>query len=361
MIFTNVIKPTHICNLACKYCYVDDVRKSVMNRETLERTISETFLHVSSTSPDALASFIWHGGEPMVAKPEFYQSVIELQEEYSGNVCYENSIQTNGTLINNNWIEFFKDNNFKISISIDGPRSIHDKNRVDHSGKGSYERVYNAIQLVKASGLSLGVCVVISSDNRNHVNVIYDFLVDLDVPFNIIPMNKSGSAKNIYSDIGLGADEYAEPWMKMYDRWFDANDDYIYCSDFVFKTRSIVFGKPIDCIGAQKCATNNVSTDPAGNVYPCASLSGEKSTCYGNINEHALSELLSTDIAKSYIDRQVDHQCAQCKWQHICHGGCHARSYKFFSDHNKRDYYCPSLYRIYEHIESKLESKLRSM
>ena len=110
---------------------------------------------------------------------------------------------------------------------------------MDHKEKGSYEKVYNAIKLVKNSGLSLGVCVVISSDNKNHVNDIYDFLAKLNVPFNIIPMNNSGNAKAIFNKIGLDADQYAKPWIKMYDRWFDANEDYIYCSDFVFSPFSM--------------------------------------------------------------------------------------------------------------------------
>ena len=126
----------------------------------------------------------------------------------------------------------------------------------------------------------------------------------------------------------------------------------------MFKTRAILAGNPVDCIGLKSCASSNVSIDPIGDVYPCATLSGDKNTQYGNINQKTLSQILSSNLAKSYRGRATDPKCATCKWQYVCNGGCHARAYKFFGDHNIRDYYCPSLFRIYEHIESKLVSKI---
>jgi uncharacterized protein len=357
MNFTNVIKPTHLCNLGCKYCYNDDVRDPIMRDEVLHRTIEQTFAYVSRFERDRTVSFVWHGGEPMLAKRGFYERAVEYQARYGDGVRCENSIQTNGTLINDSWMEFFRLANFSISISIDGPERLHDANRVDHRGRGSYAKVIDAILRVRDAGIPFGVCVVISRTNKDHVSELYDLLAEHRLPFNIIPLNRSGAARDNYGDVGLAADEYAPAWIEMYDRWFDADHDYVYASDFVYKTRAILSGRPADCVALAQCSPSNISVDPVGDVYPCASLSGHADTRYGSILEHSLEDLMNGATAVQYRHRKTDPQCSRCKWQHVCHGGCQARAYKFFHDHDQRDYYCPSLFGIYEHIAARLQRK----
>lgn len=353
MIFTNVVKPTHICNLNCTYCYNDDVRDPVMRDETLERVIAQTFHYVENHAPQRTVNFIWHGGEPMVPGLRFYEKIVRLQKDYSGDIVHSNSIQTNGVLIDDRWIDFFREHNFGVSISIDGPKRLHDRFRIDFRGRGSFDRVFEAIEKVQAAGLPLGVCVVISRANLEHVDEIYDFVSSRKLPFNIIPLNRSGGARHHYDEVGLDAEEYAPAWIKLFDRWLEADQDYVYCSDFVFKMRAILAGRPADCIGLASCANTNISTDPVGDVFPCATLSGHEDTRYGNIVEDDLHTIMNGAVAQDYRARKVDAQCAQCKWQHVCHGGCPARSYKFYGDFHRRDYYCPSLFAIYEHIEKR--------
>ena len=354
MIFTAVVKPTHICNLACSYCYNDDVRDPVMVDETLARTIEQTFAYGRAHLPRRAINFIWHGGEPMVPGRRFYERVVALQREFCGDTVYSNCIQTNGVLIDAAWIAFFRRERFTISISLDGPKAIHDRFRVDARGRGSYDRVLAAIDRVRAAGLPLGICVVVSQANRAHMGEIYDALAGRGLPFNIIPLNQSGGARDGFGSMGLAPEGYADPWIEMYDRWFDAGDDYVYCSDFVFKTRAIAAGRPADCVGLARCADTNISVDPVGDVFACATLSGHADTRYGNLMEADLADLMARPVARRFRDRAEDAQCATCKWQHVCHGGCPARSYKFFGDPDRRDYYCPSLFRMYEHVEARL-------
>jgi serine-type anaerobic sulfatase-maturating enzyme len=356
--FNNVIKPTHVCNLACTYCYNDDVRRPIMDEETLRRTIDQTFDYVDRHVARRSVDFIWHGGEPMVPGLRFYEKVTQYQSEFCRDIPYKNSIQTNGTLINNDWLRFFLSEQFSISISIDGPRDLHDRFRVDRRGRGSFDRVQRAIDLVREAGLTLGVCVVISRANVDHVDEIYDFVSAQRLPFNIIPLNRSGAARDNYDDVGLEADEYGPAWIRMYDRWFDAQDDYVYCSDFVLKTRAILAGRPADCVGLEQCGEENIAVDPVGDVFACATLSGSLGTCYGNIVSDDLETLMNTPVALDYRRRRTDAQCARCRWQHVCHGGCQARAYKFFGDHHHRDYYCPSLFSIYEHIAERMVDKI---
>jgi uncharacterized protein len=357
MQFVNIVKPTHICNLDCSYCYNDDVREPVMREGTLVRMVEQTFDYVRQNPLFGSCSFIWHGGEPMVPGLKFYEKVVAIQEELAGGVKYINSIQTNGTLVNDRWIDFFKKHRFAISISVDGPRHLHDVYRLTHRGTGSYESVMRGVRLAKASGLSFGVCMVLSKATKNHGKAILEFFAEQNLPFNVVPMVKSGAARGRYDEIGLDQHEYADAWIELYDAWLALSDKYVYCQDFVLTTRSILHGQASDCVGLANCSHFNISTDPVGNVYPCSSVSGNDPCLYGNINDHDLSTLLLSEVASHFRNRAVDPHCSTCKWQHVCHGGCASRSYKFYGDIDHRDYYCPSLFRIYEHIEMRLRER----
>jgi uncharacterized protein len=330
-----------------------------MDEITLARTIEQTFEYVRQRLPHGKVDFIWHGGEPMLAGLQFYETAVDLQRQCCQSIEYTNAIQTNGTFIDEEWLIFFKKEEFGVSISIDGPSQIHDSFRKNRGGKGSFATVRRAVELVRAAQLPFGVCAVISKANVHRAKELYDFFATEQLPFNPIPLNRSGSARENYLDVGLEPEEYADAWIPMYDRWFDAEDgQYVYCSDFVNKTRAILGGRPMDCVGLSQCSATNISVDPIGDVYPCASLSGTKPTKYGNLLEMNLLDIMETRTASEYQTRAVDPQCATCKWQHVCHGGCQARAYKFFGTNNRRDYYCPSLFRIYEHVESRLFERL---
>ncbi len=354
MQLVNLIKPTHVCNLACTYCYNDDERAPMMSEAVLERTIQQTFEFASQAASYEEIEFFWHGGEPMTVGLEFYKKAVTFQKKYCGDIKYKNNMQTNGVLIRNNWIEFFKENNFHIGISIDGPQHLHDKYRVTHSGQGTFDKVYSAIKTVQSSGLNFGVVLVISKATLQHVGEIYSFLAENNLPFNFNPTNRSGGAREAYDELGLDAQDFGDAWIKMYDLWFDSNPKFVFVQDFAAKTRAVIYGRGSECTGLSQCGNSTISTDPIGDIYPCGSLSGHADTRYGNIMEHSLHDLMQSSTAANYRYREVDEHCNSCKWQHVCHGGCPARAYKFYNDYHHRDYYCPSLYRIFEHIEKRL-------
>jgi uncharacterized protein len=324
----------------------------------LRRTIDQTFVYARSFGPSTSVDFIWHGGEPLSVGMDFYSRAVAIERETSSSMRYANSIQTNGTLIDSKWVEFFKTHNFDVSLSLDGPELINDTARRYAGGDGSFQHVMRGIRILRDAGVPHGVCVVLSQSNRNRTDEIYDFLVQEQLPFNVIPLTRSGGALNGYPDLGIGPEEYAEPWIRLFDRWFESQGShYVQCTDFVRKSRAILIGRPTDCIGQEQCASHHVSTDPDGYIYPCATLSGDPEWTYGNISEKDLGELMETPRAVSSRNRQADEHCKSCKWQHVCNGGCMSRSIKFFGTHETRDYYCPSLYRIYEHIELRLREQ----
>lgn len=351
--FTVVIKPTHICNLSCSYCFNDDVRNPIMDFNTLGRVITETFAYARTTKQPSV-TFIWHGGEPTVAGVDFFQEAVRLQKSVAQDLQYENLFQTNGVLINEKWIDFFRENNFQISISIDGNEIHNDKYRVDFAGKGTFKKVMRAMDLLTSHGVSFGACLTLHKGNVKDAKLIYEFLSQKGLGFHIVPLMKSGGARDDYDQIGLTENEYGDAWIEMYDCWFDSNPQYAYVTDFVSRTEAVLRGEPTSCWTSSNCCDENFTVDPEGNVYSCASLSATSMAFYGNLNTDSLEKAFETKNALFWRTRQHSEQCKSCKWFHVCHGGCMARSYKFFNDIDVADYYCDSLFRIYEHIEKRL-------
>lgn len=359
MRLTAIIKPTHLCNFSCKYCYNEDKRSPIMNSKTLQKMIKEFFAYIKATEGPSIIDFIWHGGEPLISGIDFYEEVVELQHSYGQNVCYKNNIQTNGTLLDRKWIVFLEANKFKVSVSLDGPENIHNRTRVFSNGKGTFRQVMKSIDLLRQSDLKFGVIAVISKSNKNDIDEVYNFFAKEKLNFQIVPLTKLGNAISNFEDLGLNPKEYADPWMKMYDKWFYAKENrYIFCKDFVNKSVTLLNGICIDCASTEQCAQDNISIDPEGFVYPCGTFSAKKEWRYGNINDDVLSDIMNTGIAVQARNRKKDDYCKKCEWEKVCHGGCYSRAANFFGTINRRDYYCPSLKRIYKHINTKLREKL---
>ena len=154
--FTIMVKPIgSACNMACKYCYYlgnDLSKRQPMSYETLELVIKEYFAADDSDT----YSFIWHGGEPTLRGLEFFKKAVELQKKYlpEGKNCW-NNLQTNGLSLNEEWCAFLKKESFDVGLSIDGTKLIHDTYRKDASGKDTYDRIKENIQLLKRYGIQL--------------------------------------------------------------------------------------------------------------------------------------------------------------------------------------------------------------
>ena len=175
-------KPTGaICNLACSYCFFLDKELLYpgssfhMSYKVLESYIQQLVKAHSSLQ----VTVAWHGGEPTLMGIDFYRSAIELQERYrKPGMTFENTIQTNGTLLNDEWCQFFKENNFLVGISIDGPRKFHDSYRVDKKGKGTFDRVMCGLSLLQKHGVEYNVLTTINRTNAEYPLETYRFLRD---------------------------------------------------------------------------------------------------------------------------------------------------------------------------------------
>ena len=216
---TFIIKVTSGCNLSCKYCYDNSrqVHSSTqrMSESVLNRVISQLIFH----SPDK-AEFIWHGGEPLLAGMDFFESIVELQRGYAQpNQKVLNRVQSNGLLIDENWLEFFKENGFKVGLSLDGPQEIHDQNRITLNGGGSFSLVKRAIDLLQKHDINFGVLAVLTKHGVDSAGAFYSFMKEMELynfEFNDLI---DGS-----SEIAITPDEFVSFATHLFDLWMEDND-----------------------------------------------------------------------------------------------------------------------------------------
>lgn len=217
-----IIKPTDACNLRCKHCYAAETCyiEKQMSLDTVQRTFD-----VFTKDYDEIR-IIWHGGEPMLMGMDFYKDVLKIQNVYV-NKKFTNSMQSNATLLTEEWLNFFIENNIKLGISFDGQF-----NDILRSGT---TQVIKAINLMKSKNYRCGAICVVCNKTVDKMIDIYEFFKCIGVSFKFNPMFNSGEAKN-HSSLTLSATKYAKHFMKFFNYWLEDKNCNIkvdYALDYV--------------------------------------------------------------------------------------------------------------------------------
>ena len=170
-----VIQPTPFCNIACKYCYLTTTSDpSRMTLQTVDQTLRRVFENRRLVGQQL--NILWHSGEPLVMPPEFYRSAFRLLKVYAPDDIEVNmSIQTNATLITEEWAELFKENNIRVGVSIDGPERFHDSNRVQRDGMGTHAATLRGIKILTDAGVRFGLFPVITEEVVDHPEEMWEF------------------------------------------------------------------------------------------------------------------------------------------------------------------------------------------
>jgi uncharacterized protein len=327
-----------------------------MSRATLRRTVQEIHAYAYAHPELGGVQYLWHGGEPMVAGINFFREAVEIQKSLQWSVPYRNDMQSNGLLLDEDWVSFLREELFHISFSLDGTRELNDLTRVDHHGSGSFDRIMRAYRLAKDGGLTTGVVLTLTSLNAPHAANIYRNFAAESIPFSVLPLLNAGNARGNFDELSLMPEAYLRAWTTMYDLWLDGKP-YVYVSNFVHETRAVLTGRPNMCTGLANCADSTIAIEPDGSVYPCGSLAANPELSYGTLASSSLENLMSSSVARNLRHRQHTDECLKCKWFHTCHGGCMSRAHKYKGTVHVKDYYCHALYGIYEHIEMRVKER----
>ncbi len=354
---TLIVKPVGLsCNLACTYCYNNPERFfsgiTRMSDEVLAQMMSEC-----ATLQVPMVRFIWHGGEPTLAGIEFYEQAVEQQAKIqAAGIKVQNSIQTNGTLLNQQWMDFFLKHNFRPGLSIDGPEHIHNAQRVDLAGRGTFSRVYKGLQLLQQSGIRYGVNAVITRTSLSYPLEIYDFFKSAGVSgCDFSPCAEVDPETGQLLPFSITPDEYAQFMRVIFDQWFQDDNPEFRIRRFSEFIQGAIGGKPHLCEFNQACH-NYLAIDYDGSVFLCGRFMGTDTMRLGNLVETSLQDILASDRYQQIKAEvtSVKPECQACKWLSVCKGGCTYYRHLLTGELTAPNYLCPVYKTMFEYVSEKV-------
>lgn len=352
-----VIKPVGArCNLNCDYCYYrskGNGEKTVINDRILEEFIKQYLAF-----PQFTFQFIWHGGEPTLAGVDFFENVISLQQFYGRGKKISNEIQTNATLINEKWIDFFEKNQFHVGVSIDGPQEIHNKYRKDHLGKGSFEKVMRGIFLLRESNLQWGALVVLTEASLGSEERIFEFLVRNRIyNFDLLPIVSPHKKQIPPDDYSISPGEFYKTIVKIFNLWWKLDEPNIHIRLFQEMIQALLKRRPLRCICKSPGCANYLTLDWDGTIYPCEAFVGIEDFNFGNISNSTLKEILASNRYQNFATKTKgeDLECRYCEWWRICPGRCIFDQYKFGGNLIEKDFLCGVRRMFFPYLEKKIK------
>lgn len=347
-----ILRTTEGCNLSCKYCYVrpstvNEVLSLALFEKLIEELVELNYCHIT---------LYWHGGEPLLAGLDYFRNAVEIERKLSErhDIVIANKMQTNGTLITEEWVDFFEVNGFRVGISLDGDED-HNENRVFASGKNSFPAALRGLELMEAGRFRTSILSVLTRNHVHHLDRYYAFVKQLGVrSFKVNPclINKQES-----SELQVQPIEWGEAMIHLFDLWFN-DDNPPHNREFHNIIGSFFVGRSTLCTYNKTCFLDFISTVPSGDVFPCARLINEDSIfALGNI----ASGMPSVFERYGHLKRDYDHLgCEECRWQQICYGGCTALAYWANHDINTHDFLCEGYKILFQHIYDTVQERITS-
>lgn len=358
-----------VCNLACAYCYYlekanlyKDTSKHVMSDELLEKFIREYI--GSQTMHEVL--FTWHGGETLMRPLSFYRKVVELQRQYAGGHAIDNCIQTNGTLLTDEWCEFFKENNWLVGISIDGPQEFHDEYRKNRSGRPSFAKVMQGIRLLNKHGVEWNAMAVVNDYNANYPLEFYHFFKEIGcryIQFAPIVERLSKHEDGRYlatplqpgeqlADFSVSPEQWGNFLCTLFDEWVRNDVGQIFIQLFDSTLANWVGEQPGVCSMAKTCGHAGVM-EFNGDVYACDHYVFPEFKL-GNIYQQTLVEMMYSERQMEFgqmKQKSLPSQCRACEFLFACNGECPKNRFATTaSGEPGLNYLCKGYHRFFKHV-----------
>ena len=369
------------CNLACKYCYYleknnlyQNSHRHLMSDEMLEQFTREYI--EAQTMPQVL--FTWHGGEPLMRSIDFYKKALALQKKYAHGKQIDNVIQTNGTLLTDEWCEFFAKNHWLVGISIDGPQEYHDHYRVTSAGKPSWEKVMQGIQLLKKHRVEWNAMAVVNAYNAEHPLEFYHFFRDngcqyLQFTPIVERLTEHEDGRTLASladdreiplaDASVTPQQWGNFLCTIFDDWVrhDVGKTFVEIFDCTLANWMGVL--PGICAYSKECGHAGVM-EHNGDVYSCDHFVFPEYKL-GNIREQSLIDMLYGEKQQAFSrlkHTSLPRQCKECDMEFACHGECPKN--RFEKDKYGEpglNYLCQGYYQYYTHVAPYMDFMKREL
>lgn len=377
-----MVKPVgSLCNMACDYCYYlekanlyKENPKHILSDELLEKFIEE-YIN-SQTMPQVL--FTWHGGETLMRPLAFYKRVMELERKHAHGRTADNCIQTNGTLLTDEWCKFFKDNNWLVGVSIDGPQEFHDEYRKTKQGKPSFFKVMQGINLLNKHGVEWNALAVVNDFNADYPLDFYHFFKQIGcryIQFTPIVERifRHADGRHLASveeaegkplaDFSVTPEQWGNFLCTIFDEWVKTDVGEYFIQLFDATLANWVGQQPGICTMAKTCGHAGVM-EFNGDVYACDHFVFPQYKL-GNIRSKTLVEMMYSERQQQFGQAKQDAlptQCKECKYLFACNGECPKNRFaKTASGEAGLNYLCQGYYQYFDHVAPYMDFMKREL
>ncbi len=383
MAFNIMIKPAgSLCKLDCHYCYYLDKAEIYggyeprMSLDMLETCIREYI--AANDVPEV--TFNWHGGEPLVMGLDFYRKAVELERKYAGDKIIHNTLQTNGTLLNYDIASFFRDNDFLVGVSIDGPRDIHDKYRKDKGGAPTFDKVLRGIETLYRTGTQFNTMTTVNKASEGRGMEVYNFLKSvgsrymqfmpvlehIKYPVGSNGKPRKGARPYIVEPSTEGAEiamwsvssmAFGKFMCDIFDYWVRNDVGQYFVNQFDAALACWCGAQPGTCVYAETCGGNSI-IEHNGDVYCCDHFVYPEYKL-GNIAGTDLREMMNSPVQTKFgISKRngLPKKCIRCRYAFACHGECPKHRFnRTESGETGLNALCDGYYKFYSHVEPYME------
>ncbi len=369
-----------VCNLDCKYCFYLEKEKLYPNTAgrggwTMSDAVLESYVRrYIAAQPVPVVNFAWQGGEPTLLGIDFFRRVVEFQQRYANGKRVENSLQTNGVLLDDQWGEFLSANRFLVGVSIDGPRGIHNRYRVDRAGAPTFDKVVRGIEVLKKHGVEFNTLTVVQRDNSRYPREVYRFLKEVGSGFlqfipivervahsegedGLVLVSPDTRARAEVTEWSVEPAQYGKFLCAIFDEWVRHDVGRVFVQVFDVALQAWVGGPPALCVFAPTCGDALV-IEHNGDLYSCDHYVYSRYRL-GNVLENSLEAMVGSPQQRAFGDAKqtaLPKYCLDCDYLFACYGECPKHRFTDTPDGEPGlNYLCPAYKRFFSHVEPYME------
>jgi len=372
-----------LCNLNCEYCFYLE-KQSLFKPDEKYRMADDVLrgfiINYITSQPTPVVEFVWQGGEPTLLGIDFFKRVIEFQKPFSGAKTITNSLQTNGTLLTDEWCAFLKRHNFMVGISLDGPKEIHDRYRRDRKGAGSFDQVMHGLKLLQKHEVDYNVLACVARETAHKPLDVYRFFKSQGVEFIqfspvVERMTDSSSSKTGLHLAGPASlnevedyikitpwsvipEEYGDFLIAIYEEWVRHDVGTVFVMNFEWALNAWIGNPSPVCVHAKQCGRSLV-IEHNGDVYACDHCVYPQYKL-GNIQTNKLSDMVKKSLQSGFgvmKETALSRWCRECDVLAACQGGCPKHRFMTtYYDEPGLHYLCEGYKKFFLHIRKYLRA-----
>ncbi len=372
-------KPYHViakpagaaCNLDCTYCFYlekENIYPSPHSNHRMPIQVAEALIEQKLSEDRTSQFFTWQGGEPTLMGIDYFRQIVEIQQRLGAGKKIENTLQTNGILLNDEWCQFLSENDFLVGISIDGPPHYHDKYRVDKGGHPTFKSVMRGIDFLNKYQVEFNTLTVVNDHNGDQPLEVYEFLKEIGSTYlQFIPIvdryTPVGSSDTSVTPWSVRPKQFGEFLIEIFDYWVRNDVGKIFVQHFDVALEAW-YGQPASlCVFNPVCG-RSPALEHNGDLYSCDHYV-HPDYRLGNITDKPLGDLVGSDKQLKFGRDKKDTlpaYCTNCDVKFVCQGGCPKNRFIHTPDGRPGlNYLCPAYHSFFRHIDPYMKYMVQEL